>query len=79
MLLYSAEPQFCSDPGSIPNASRNPPTGTQFNTGTQVFYNCNNCYRGGGPITCQNGVWNPIQRPTCNRTSSSLCNLPEMQ
>ena len=75
-FFYSSEPQFCNDPGSLPNAGRNPPTGTQFNTGSQVFYNCNNCYRGGGPITCQSGVWFPSPTPACNRKYLSLWNVP---
>ena len=71
---YFEEPQLCSDPGSIPNAGRNPPTGTQtqFSTGSQIFYNCNNCYRGGGSITCQSGTWLPTQQPTCSRKYFTL-------
>ena len=53
----------CGDPGDVPNAER---TGTVFTQGGTVNYRCpNNCYRGGGTITCNsNGQWSPL--PSCN-------------
>ena len=58
----------CGDPGTVINARR---TGNDFRMGQQVTYACNNCYFGGGTITCQaNGRWTNL--PTCSGKSKYI-------
>ena len=53
--------QVCQDPGQIAYARR---TGENFQVGSRVTYECNECYRGGGSITCLSNVqWSA--RPSC--------------
>ena len=56
--------EVCSDPGDIPNAQRSGTAGS-YPVNSQVAYTCNQCYTGGGAITCQtNREWS--QRPSCS-------------
>ena len=47
----------CQDPGQVANAIRSGTAGP-YPINSQVTYTCNNCFFGGGTITCQpNGQW----------------------
>lgn len=67
-LFSGPQVQNCQDPGQVSNARR---TGNNFQVGARVTYECEECYRGGGSITClSNAQWSA--RPTCNSTYCCL-------
>ena len=47
----------CGEPPKIPNSLR-------FGSVTEVTYQCDECYTGGGSATCSNGEW--TQDGSCN-------------
>ncbi len=60
---FSAAVIDCGEPGEVLNANR---LGNVFTEGAIVTYTCiDNCFTGGGPITClPTGFWS-TPRPTC--------------
>ena len=68
IFVLLVQPQSCGDPGQVENARR---SGFNFNVNGVVNYDCNQCYNGGGSITCQsNGQWS--QRLSCRSKSLAL-------
>ena len=66
LILFSVR---CQDPGQVQNAQR---TGFDYSVNAVVSYRCNQCFTGGGSITCQSsGQWSP-QTPQCRGKKEPL-------
>ena len=55
IFVIFQQDEGCGEPPVIPNANR-------FGSVTEVTYECDECYTGGGSATCRNGEWSHTGR-----------------